>query len=323
MTYAIPVRLAVVALAMVLFGNAAAGAQAPPDVNLRVGILPIVDVAPLFIGMAKGYFKDEHLTIEPVPANGGGAVATAVISGDEQIGYGNVVSMMLAAAHGLPMQAVTDGSQSVSDGHHDNMLLMVLANGPIKTLKDFNNKTLAVNALNTITEVMIKDVLEKHGVDVSTIKFVELGMPEMGAALKSGRVDIVMETEPYLTAQKSDDQRPMIEPNDEYMKRVTLATYFTSTKYATEHPDIVARFRRAMLKSLAFTTAHLDEARQIIPTYTKIDATTAAKMSLVDWSTTIDMPSVIALQKSMIKQGLLTQEVDLNTLFPPAAISGK
>ena len=323
MKYPASGRLAIAVAALALFGRATAGAQTLPDVNLRVGILPIVDVAPLYIGMAKGYFKDEHLTIEPVPANGGGLVATAVISGDEQIGYGNVVSMMLAAAHGLPMQAVTDGSQSIADGHHDNIELYVLANGPIKTLKDFNNKTLAVNALNTISEIMIKDVLEKHGVDVSTIKFVELGMPEMGAALKSGRVDIVMETEPYLTAQKSDDARPMLEPYNEYMKRVTLATYFTSSKYAADHPDIIARFRRAMLKSLAYTTAHQDEARRIIPTYTKIDAATASSMALVDWSTSIDMPSIMALQTSMIKQGLLAKEVDLNALFPASATSGK
>ena len=315
-------RNAALAAALAAASAAPAGAQTA-DVNLRVGVLPIVDVAPLYLGMSKGFFKDEHLTIEPVVAQGGGAVAAAVISGDEQFGYGNVVSMMLAVAHGLPMQAVTDGSQSLADGHHDNIQLMVAASGPIKTLKDFNGKTLAVNALNTISEIMIKDVLERHGVDVATVKFVELPIQEMAAALKQGRVDIAMETEPFLTAAKSADQRPMLEPYDEYAKRVTLATYFTASGYAADHPDIVARFRRAMLKSLAYTSAHIDEARRIIPVYTKIDATTAANMALVDWSLSIDLPSIAQLQRSMIKQGLLAKEVDLKALFPPAATAGR
>jgi NitT/TauT family transport system substrate-binding protein len=289
------------------------------DTPLRVGVLPIVDVAPLYLGMQKGFFHDEHLAITPVTAQGGGDVAAAVISGDEQFGYGNVASMMLAAAHGLPMQAVTVGSQSIADGKHVNTLLMVKSDGPIKTLRDFEGKTLAVNALNTISEIMIKDDLERHGVDVTKVKFVEIPFPAMAPALQSGRVDIALEVEPFLTAQKSGDARPMLEPMDEYAKRITLATYFTATQYAVDHPDVVARFRRAMLRSLDYATANTAEVRAIIPTYTKIDADTAGKMALVAWGTQIDMTSLVQLKRSMTKQGLLTGDLDLKPLFPPAA----
>jgi NitT/TauT family transport system substrate-binding protein len=78
-----------------------------------------------------------------------------------------------------------------------------------------------------------------------------------------------------------------------------------------------------MLKSLAYATANPDEVRRIIPTYTKIDPSTAAKMALVGWSPQIDMPSIVALQRSMSKQGMLAKEVDLLALFPPAAVAGR
>ncbi len=303
-------------LAAVL-GAAAVRANAQvPDVALRIGVLPIVDVAPLYLGIAKGFFKDEHLTIAPVTAQGGGDVAAAVISGDEQFGYGNVASMLLAVAHGLPLQAVTDGSQSIADGHHVNTQLMVNADGPIKTLKDFEGKTVAVNALNTISEIMIKDDLERAGVDVSTIKFVEIPFPAMAPALKSGRVDVALEVEPFLTAGRSPSSRPMLEPMDAYAKRITLATYFATHQYVSDHPDVAARFKRAMLKSLAYATANPAEVRAIIPTYTKIDADTASKMELVAWGTRIELGSIDSLQRSMIKQGLLTSAVDLNAVFP-------
>jgi NitT/TauT family transport system substrate-binding protein len=54
------------------------------DVTLKVGVIPISDVAPLYLGIAKGYFKDEHLAIEPVPAQGGAVIVPAVLSGDDQ-----------------------------------------------------------------------------------------------------------------------------------------------------------------------------------------------------------------------------------------------
>jgi len=306
-----------------VFAVVAFGVAQTTDATLRVGVLPIVDVAPLYLGMAKGYFKDEHLAIEPITAQGGGAVAAAVIAGDEQFGYGNVVSMMLAAAHGLPLEAVADGSQSIADGHHANVSMVVLANGPIKTMHDFEGKTVAVNALKTMSELMSKEVLERHGVDISKIKFVEIPNPEMASALKSGRVDIALEAEPFLSAAKNDGVRAIFEPYDEYAPKVTLATYFATHQYVIGHPDIVARFKRAMLKSLAYATANPDEVRRIIPTYTKLEATTVSKMALVSWSTQIDMPSVEALQKSMLKYGWITKELDLKAAFPAASVAGR
>ena len=308
------------ALALSLLAGAAAQTT---DVTLKVGVLPIVDVAPLYLGMAKGYFKDEHLVIEPAIAQGGGAVVAAVVSGDEQFGYGNVVSMMLAVSRGIPIEVVTNGSQSIADGRHANVGMVVLANSPIKTMRDFEGKTIAVNALKTMSELIVKDVLEKHGVDISKIKFVEIPNPEMAAALKAGRFDIALEAEPFLSAAKNDGVRTIFEPYDEYASRVTLATYFAAHQYAVDHPDIVARFKRAMLKSLAYATANPDEVRKILPSYTKLDPAAISGMALVGWSPQIDMPSVDQLQKSMLKQAWLTKELDLRTMFPAAAVSGK
>ncbi len=308
------------ALAVAALGRA--GAQSA-DVTLRVGVLPITDVAPLYLGMAKGYFKDEHLTIEPVTAQGGGEVATAVISGDEQFGYGNVVSMMLAGSRGIPLEAVTDGSQSIADGRHANVYMVVLANGPIKTMRDFEGKTVAVNALKTMSQLMIVDDLERHGVDVAKVKFVEIPNPEMASALKSGRIDVALEAEPFLTASKNDGVRRIFEPYDEYLPNITLATYFATHQYIVANPDVVARFKRAMLRSLAYATANPDEVRRIIPTYTKLEPATVANMALVGWSTQIDKPSIEALQKSMLKYGWIPKELDLGAMFPAGAVAGK
>ena len=33
--------------------------------TLKVGVIPIADVAPLYVGIDQGFFKDEKLTIKP------------------------------------------------------------------------------------------------------------------------------------------------------------------------------------------------------------------------------------------------------------------
>jgi NitT/TauT family transport system substrate-binding protein len=316
----IPVGILAPLIALAMFTSARAQTA---DVTLNVGVLPIVDVAPLYLGMEKGYFKDEHLTIVPVTAQGGGEVATAVIAGDEQFGYGNVVSMILAAAHGLPLEAVADGSQSIADGRHANVGMVVLANSPIKTMKDFEGKTVGVNALKTMSELIIKDDLARSGVDISKVKFVEIPNPEMDAALKTGRIDIALEAEPFLSAGKNDGVRNVFEPYDQYAPKITLATYFATHQYVADHPEIVARFKRAMLKSLAYATANPDEVRRILLTYTKLQPSAISNMALVGWSPQIDMPSIVALQNSMVKYSWIQAPVDLKVMFPPAAVAGK
>jgi NitT/TauT family transport system substrate-binding protein len=307
--------LGAIAAALVLLVSVPVRAQTT-DVTLRVGVQPIVDVAPLYLGMAKGFFKDEHLVIEAVVAQGGGAVTAAVVSGDEQFGYGNVVSMMLAVSHGLPLQVVADGSQSIADGKHANVFLLTAPNSPIKTIRDLEGKTIGVNALKTMTELIIKEDLSRSGVDVAKVNFTEIPNPEMGAALKSSRIDAALEAEPYLTADRAAGLRGVFEPYDMYAPKITLATYFTTQQYATDHPDIVARFRRAMNRSLAYATANLRETRDVVPTYTKLAPDTVANMALVGWGTAVDMPSIAALQRSMVKFGWMPKELDLKTMVP-------
>jgi NitT/TauT family transport system substrate-binding protein len=315
-------RLAFAAAIAVAAACGPAGAQTA-DVNLRVGVLPIVDVAPLYLGMSKGFFKAEHLTIEPVIAAGGGAVTSAVVAGDQQFGYGNAVSMMLAVANGLPLQAVADGSQSIADGKHANVAIIVAADSTIKKPSDLQGKTLAVNALKTMSELMLREVLERKGVDVSQIKLVEIPNPAMFDAVKAGRVDAALDAEPFLTAAKNAGAKSILEPYDEYAPKVTLATYFTTAQYAREHADVVARFKRAMVKSLAYAQANTEEARRMIPSYTKIEPAAAASMALVGWSPQIDMASVKLLQQSMLKYHWIAKPIDLDMTFPADAVAGR
>jgi NitT/TauT family transport system substrate-binding protein len=55
------VRAGIVALGMALLvagcGDSGGGSGGSGPATLKVGVLPIADVAPLYLGMKKGYFK--------------------------------------------------------------------------------------------------------------------------------------------------------------------------------------------------------------------------------------------------------------------------
>src|SRR4051794_39832183 len=136
-------------------GDDGGGGGSGKPATLKVGVIPIADVAPLYLGIKKGFFKQEKLTIKPQLAEGGAAITPAVVSGNFQIGFSNTISLLIASSKNLPVQIISQGvlgGKTEKDAWAD---LLVLKNGPIKSGKDLEGKTIAVNTLKNICEVTI------------------------------------------------------------------------------------------------------------------------------------------------------------------------
>src|SRR4051812_17431691 len=63
--------------------------------KVTVGVIPIVDVAPIYLGIKQGFFKDEGLQLKLETAQGGAAIVPGVVSGQYQFGFSNTVSLLL------------------------------------------------------------------------------------------------------------------------------------------------------------------------------------------------------------------------------------
>ena len=284
-------------------------------VTLKVGVIPIADVAPLYLGMDKGFFKDEKLTIEPQLAEGGAAITPAVLSGDFQIGFSNTISLLIAASKKLPVEIVSQGvlaGKTEKDAWAD---LLVLKDGPVKSGKDLEGKTIAVNTLNNICEVTIKASLEKEGVNVDELKFTEVPFPDMNAALEAKRVDGACVVEPFVSQGKAGKARGI----DPFYVRtapdLTVATYFTSKQYAQENPEVVDRFVRAMNKSLTYAQQNPDEVRKVLTDYTEIPPEAAQQIKLPIWRDDLNEPTIEQLSALSKKYGLIEEEPDLGELI--------
>src|SRR5215207_3392469 len=125
--------------------------------TLKVGVIPIADVAPLYLGVEKGYFANENLEIEPQLAEGGAAIVPSVVSGDYQIGFSNTTSLIIAASKNLPVQIISQGvlAGTSQDDAWDS--IVVPKGSDIKTAKELEGKTVAVNTLNNIGPLTINN----------------------------------------------------------------------------------------------------------------------------------------------------------------------
>jgi NitT/TauT family transport system substrate-binding protein len=282
------------------------GSAAAPT-KITVGTLPIANAAPMYLGMDKGFFKDENLTIEPQIGEGGAALIPALISGDAQFAFVGVIPAITAVAQGVPIKVVTSSDDAAKTEPKDWQTLVVPKGSPIQSVEDLPGKTIAVNALRGLAEVVISRSLEKQGVDYKQVKLLEVPFPEMPSALETGRVDAALLTEPFLSAVLAEGGKQIDAPSVETLPNFPNGVYVTTDKYIEENGDVVDRFSRAMNKSLDYAQSHPDEVRRIIPTFTETPEAAAAKLRLPVFDSQLDRKGIELEADLTAKYGIIDE----------------
>src|SRR4051794_15399316 len=90
--------IALLIAALVVAGCGGPSGKAPKGKDGRdqvtVGVIPIVDVAPIYLGKDKGIFKKHGIDLKLQAGSGGAATVPGVVSGQFQFGFGNVTSLI-------------------------------------------------------------------------------------------------------------------------------------------------------------------------------------------------------------------------------------
>ncbi|GAA0520672.1 thiamine biosynthesis protein [Paractinoplanes deccanensis] len=314
-----------VAIAALIAGTGACGSSGDggggTDSNgvdqVKVGVIPIVDVAPIYLGQQKGFFSNRKINLTMESGQGGAAIVPGVVSGQFQFGFSNFTSLLIAQTKDVPIKAVSAGVSSVGEQGKDFGGVVVNANSPIKTAADLAGKKISVNTLKNIGDTTVRESVRKAGGDPSKINFVEMPFPNAPAALAGGQVDASWLVEPQLSEAKAAGARLVASNFVDAAPNLSVAAYFTSTKLQGEDADLVKRFTEAINESLAYADAHPDEVRAVLGTYTKIDEKTRAAMILPKWPAEINEASVQTLADLGAKDGIFDGKTpDLAKLLP-------
>jgi NitT/TauT family transport system substrate-binding protein len=300
-------------------GNGGGGSSSNKPTTLKVGVIPIADVAPLYVGIKQGFFKQENLAVQPQLAEGGATITAQTVSGDLQVGFSNVTSLIIASSKKLPVKIVASGVQGAASEDKAWDAVLSKKGSPITDPKQLEGKTVSVNNLNNVGPLTINNAMEKAGADYKTVKYVEVPFPDANAAVDGGRVDAAWVVEPFVSQGTAQGAKEVLHPFESMGPNFTVATYFVTKQYAAQNKDVVDRFVRAIDKSLAYSQSHPDVVRQVVPTYTKIPKEVAAKMRLPQWSADLNQPTIRQTVDLAQKYGFIKDKPNLNDLIRPAS----
>jgi NitT/TauT family transport system substrate-binding protein len=298
-------------------GTSSAGATGSTDLTkVSVGVIPIVDCAPIYLGDKQGFFRDEGLQLDIQTATGGAAIVPGVVSGSFDFAFSNLISVMVAKDKGLDLKFVANGASTTGEDGKDVGGVVVPAGSSIKSAKDLAGKTVSVNNLSNIGDTTIKSAIEKDGGDPSTVKFVEVAFPDAPAALANKQVDAAWILEPFLSKATGEGGTVVSSNFVAVSPKLDIAGYFTKSDTVKSKPELTQKFTRAMNKSLEYGQAHPQEVRDIVGTYTKIDEAARAKMVLTHWTVDFDKDAFKTLGDAAAKYGTLTKAPNAGDLLP-------
>ncbi|MFE6520463.1 ABC transporter substrate-binding protein [Streptomyces sp. NPDC057794] len=292
------------------------GAGPSGTTTVKVGIVPVLDVAPIYLGEKKGFYADRGIELELSPAQGGAAIVPGVVSGQFQFGFSNTTSLLVARSKNVPVKAVVNGAASTGEDGADFAAITVRKGSPLTSAKQLEGKKAAVNTLNNICDTSIKESVRKDGGDPSRVEFVEMPFDQMPAALDGGQVDAACTPEPALATVKAAGGKEIASNFHDVSPDLTVAMYFTSQQYAAKNPGVVKRFREATVASLKYADSHPEEVRQILTTYTKIPTTLLEQLTLPRYPAEPDRPSIERLAELGERDGLFDKAPDLDELLP-------
>jgi NitT/TauT family transport system substrate-binding protein len=274
-----------------LYGGAALCAIALParaqsTASIRLGIQPLENAMEVYYAQDTGRSAAAGLDIEIQTIQAVAAIEAAVVSGALDIGYGTVDTLATAHQKGIPLTVVAPASEYVFPGSERISAVVVTANSPIREAKDLNGKIVSSAGLRSLGETATRAWVDRNGGDSSTIRFVELPFPAVGAALAAGRIDAGFMPEPFLSARPSDS-RVLAYAFDAVAKRFLLSAFFTTAQWAKDHPDAVHRFAALIHDTAIWANANPDLTGPIVAKYAKLDPTVVAAMARTRYGETL------------------------------------
>jgi taurine transport system substrate-binding protein len=266
-------RFAGALLAVLLLSAGTATPETP--ITLKVG--EVGEPLALVAGIDRGFFAQQGLALELVPLSGGPALISATIGGSTDLNYGDVFAWVAAVSNGFNVQMFqpSNGADPPNSSGGATTLLVNPASG-IKTAADLKGKQIGI-APTQLVALETKLYLQHHGVDPNSVTLVPVTpYLAMGAALKGGHVDAVVDADPY--TQQAEKQFGFVAlgiPSHEVPVGASTAGYFATSEWLAAHADVARRFAIAYRRAAKWAnTATAEQKAETLAKFSPVNLKT-------------------------------------------------
>lgn len=287
-------------------------------ITVPMGYVPNIQFAPMYVAIAKGYFRDAGLDVEldykfetdGVALVGAGELQFAVVSGEQ---------VLLARAQGLPVVYVGAWYQQYP--------VSVVAKSDLEVLvpQDLKGKKIGLPGLFGANYIGLRALLSEAKMSESDVTLDSIGFNQVDLFL-AGEQDVIVGYTANEPIQLRARGIPVTEIRVSNYVQLASNGILTNEKLIKENPEMVRGFVGAFLKGVADTIADPDEAFKLseayIPNFADLDADLQKQIlatSIEQWKAErlgySDPQAWENMQNILLEAGLISGTMDLNKAF--------
>ena len=271
---------------------------------------------PSIIQKANNVFANEFkangkdVTINYADITSGADQTQALASGDVDVLYAvGGTSVISAAANGADIKILNMYSRS------PEAFCMYSHDANIKSAQDLKGKTIVGPAGTNLHQLLIA-YLEKAGMTIEDVNFVNMAIPDAKAALDGKSADVALLAGP--TAYKAGKQGYNLVTNGKGLTDAVIAVAVTE-KFYNEHKEDLEIFKQAEANIIKYMNENHDEAMEIVAKELDLDKAAVEEMyKQYDFSietTDADVQAFQNVADFMLKTGMIENEVKVEDLF--------
>ena len=229
--------------------------QSLPDLGtIKVGYLPIITYAPLYIAYEKGYFEEQGLEIELSSFASSSYMMPLLATGELDVGDGQTGTELINAINqGLEIKIVGPTSQE-REGYITSKFLVrtdLYESGEITEPADLEGALIATNVERGVVEYMTAELLKEGNLTIDDIQFVMLPFSDINVAIANQAIDGGLFPEPLASMAVDSGDGVILKAFSEIFPGATLATYFFGERLLQpENREIGVRFFKALMKAV-------------------------------------------------------------------------
>ncbi len=281
--------------------------------TLRIGVMPVVDVAPLRIAINEKLFEKAGLQVQLVPQT----------SEDEGIKQLDTTLDITWASHVTLFRkvAVEDTQLQLQGEAYQagaNSMALVTTKQSYNSASQIPAPRIAVPDDNDIGALTTRAVLDTAGIEKQRIAFRELPFDQMITAMESQSVDAAWMIEPFITkAQRDIGARVVTDTAIGPTKDFPMSGYAASKKFADGNPKTLALFRSVLRNAQQAATNNKISVQDVLSSYIDVDQQTASLVSVGTFPLSLNPIRLQRVADMMDTEDVLPRRLDVQQLLPP------
>lgn len=288
---------------------AAAGAEEV----VRMGDLPVLSSAGLYVAMEKGYFAERGIRVEPEVFASAGKMTPALATGQIDVATGAPsAGLYNAMAAEMDFKIVADKGQ-IRPGHGGTMLMVrkdLVDSGQVRSVRDLKGRTVAIGAKGIALDYFLAKALEEAGLAYESVSLTYLAYPDAIRAMATKAVDAVWGPEPWGARAEAQGVgvRFLTADKVKALSSFQVGVIMYSGKFMRERPRAAREFLAAYVKGARYHNlkgAKDPEVMAILSKHTKVPVETI-KASVPFWIDPEGRPRVqdlLAFQEFFFEKG--------------------